>query len=756
MLFFTYSLVSARGQIFLVLKVLATLRPLNNEIKRGKTMKKIFLLILILIFAVSAFGQSLNSPNGNFSFSFKLTQAGEPVYQLTYKGKTVIKESKMGFEIKDQPALTDGFQIFKTETAEKNETWNPVWGEVRSVRNNYKELAVTLQQTAAKDTNTKTTRQIVIRFRLFDDGLGFRYEFPVQNDLKYFTLTDENTEFNLTGDHKTFWIPGDYDTNEYAYTTSKLSEINASVRKASNEIAFRTPFADNSVQTPLMLKSGDGLYINIHEAALVNYPAMYLSVDRRSFGLTSHLAPNAVGSAAFLQTPAKTPWRTIIVSDKATEILASKMILNLNEPTKIKDTAWIKPQKMIGVWWAMHVGTASWNYADVNNVKIDETVWSSLKPNGKHGANTANVKRYIDFAAANGIDGVLVEGWNVGWEDWFGNWKENVFDFITPYPDFNVQELKNYAAAKKVKLIMHHETSGSATNYERRMDEAFRFMKSNGYDAVKTGYVGKIIPRGEHHDGQWMVNHYNHVAETAARYKIMVDSHESVRPTGLSRTFPNWLASEAARGNEFNAWSVGNPPEHETILPFTRLMGGPMDYTPGIFEIKMSRYDARKTEQVHTTLAKQLALYVTMYSPLQMAADLPENYQNRMDAFQFIKDVAVDWDDTRILEAEPGDFLTIARKAKGKNEWFIGAVTDENSRTAVASLNFLAPDQQYVATVYADGKDADWQNNPMVYEIKSYLVNHQTALKIALAKGGGAAVSIKAASKDDLKKLKNY
>ena len=716
-------------------------------------MKQTLFLMWILMSAVSAFGQSLNSPNGNFSFSFKLTQAGEPVYQLTYKGKTVIKESKMGFEIKDQPALTDGFQIFKTETAEKNETWNPVWGEVRSVRNNYKELAVTLQQIAAKDANTKTTRQIVIRFRLFDDGLGFRYEFPVQNDLKYFTLTDENTEFNLTGDHKTFWIPGDYDTNEYAYTTSKLSEINASVRKASNEIAFRTPFADNGVQTPLMLKSGDGLYINIHEAALVNYPAMYLSVDRRSFGLTSHLAPNAVGSAAFLQTPAKTPWRTIIVSDKATEILASKMILNLNEPTKIKDTAWIKPQKMIGVWWAMHVGTASWNYADVNNVKIDETVWSSLKPNGEHGANTANVKRYIDFAAANGIDGVLVEGWNVGWEDWFGNWKENVFDFITPYPDFNVQELKNYAAAKKVKLIMHHETSGSATNYERRMDEAFRFMKSNGYDAVKTGYVGKIIPRGEHHDGQWMVNHYNHVADTAARYKIMVDSHESVRPTGLSRTFPNWLASEAARGNEFNAWSVGNPPEHETILPFTRLMGGPMDYTPGIFEIKMSRYDARKTEQVHTTLAKQLALYVTMYSPLQMAADLPENYQNRMDAFQFIKDVAVDWDDTRILEAEPGDFLTIARKAKGKNEWFIGAVTDENSRTAVASLNFLAPDQQYVATVYADGKDADWQNNPMVYEIKSYLVNHQTALKIALAKGGGAAVSIKPATKDDLKKL---
>jgi hypothetical protein len=719
-------------------------------------MKKIIFLAVILIAAVSAFGQSLSSPNGNFAFSFKLSGAGEPEYQLSYKGKAVIKESKMGFELKDQPALKTDFKIIDTKTSEANETWNPVWGEVKTIRNNYKELAVTLQQMVAKDANTNLTRQLVIRFRLFDDGLGFRYEFPVQNDLKYFTVAEEKTEFNLTGDHKTFWIPGDYDSNEYAYNTTKLSEVDATKGKNVTEISVRSIFADNAVQTPLMMKTSDGLYINIHEAALVNYPAMYLMVDRKTFALTSHLAPNAVGSAAFLQTPAKTPWRTVIVSDKAAEILASKMILNLNEPSKFADTSWIKPQKMVGVWWEMHVGKASWNYSDANNVKIDETDWKSMKPNGKHGANTANVKRYIDFAAKNGIDGVLVEGWNIGWEDWFGNWKENVFDFVTPYPDFDVQELKTYAAAKKVKLIMHHETSGSASNYERRMDEAFRFMKANGYDAVKTGYVGKIVPRGEFHDGQWMVNHYIHVVDLASKYQIMVDSHEPVRPTGLSRTYPNWLAAEAARGNEFNAWSVGNPPEHETILPFTRLMGGPMDYTPGIFEIKMSHYDAAKTEQVHTTLAKQLALYVTMYSPLQMAADLPENYEKRMDAFQFIRDVAVDWDDTRIIEAEPGDYLTIARKAKNKNEWFIGAITDENSRTANASLDFLDAGKQYVATVYGDAKDADWQKNPMVYEIKSYLVDNKTVLRLALAGGGGAAVSLKIAGNDDLKNLPKY
>jgi glucan 1,4-alpha-glucosidase len=714
-------------------------------------MKK--LIFLFLIFASSASAQYLQSPNGNLSFNFKLSDKGEPTYSFTYNRFDVIKPSKLGFEIKDQPNLTDGFTIVDSSTSEMNETWNPVWGEVKTIRNNYRELAVTLQQ---KTVEPIITRQIVVRFRIFNDGLAFRYEFPVQSELKYFTVNNEKTEFNLTGDHKAFWIPGDYDTNEYAYKTTKLSEIDATVKNPIDQIGFQSPIAANSVQTPLMMKSDNGLYINIHEAALVNYPAMYLSVDRKTFGMTSHLAPNAVGSAAFLQTPAKTPWRTIIVSDKATDILASKMILNLNEPTKIADTSWIKPQKMVGVWWEMHVNKSSWNFADVNNVKIDGTDWASLKSNGKHGANTANVKRYIDFAAKNNIQSVLVEGWNIGWEDWFGNWKENVFDFVTPYPDFDVKELQNYAAAKGVKLIMHHETSGSAGNYERRLDEAFRFMKSNGYDAVKTGYVGKIIPRGEHHDSQSMVNHYTHVAETAAKYKIMVDSHESVRPTGLTRTFPNWLASEAARGNEFNAWSLGNPPEHETILPFTRLTGGPMDYTPGIFEIKLNHYDPKKTEQVHTTLAKQLALYVTMYSPLQMAADLPENYEKRSDAFQFIRDVAVDWDDTKIIEAEPGDYLTIARKAKGKNEWFIGAITDENSRTANIPLDFLDTGKYFVATIYADAKDADWEKNPMVYEIKSYLVDNKTALKLSLANGGGAAVSLKLASKDDLKKSAKY
>lgn len=722
-------------------------------------MKNIRFLLLLLICACPTWAQNLSSPNGKLSLTFKLSTAGEPLYQLSYNGQPVIKESKLGLELTGQPALRQSFQVVDTKNAAANETWSPVWGEVKTIRNNYQELAVTLQQSVAVDANDATkklTRKIVVRFRLFDDGLGLRYEFPVQDELKYFTVADEKTEFNLTGDHRAFWIPGDYDSQEYAYNTTPLSAVNATKGKYVNEIAVKSVFAENAVQTPLMMKSADALYLNIHEAALINYPAMYLMVDRQTFGLTTHLAPNAVGSAAFLQTPARTPWRTVLVSDNAPAMLASKTILNLNEPTKIADTSWIKPQKMIGVWWEMHIGKASWNYSDANNIILAEADWKALKPNGRHGANTANVKRYIDFAAKNGIDGVLVEGWNVGWEDWFGNWKEEVFDFVTPYPDFDVAELRRYAAARKVKLIMHHETSGAASNYERRLDDAFRFMKANGYDAVKTGYVGRIIPRGESHDGQAMVNHYTHVVEKAAHYKVMVDSHESVRPTGLTRTYPNWLASEAARGNEFNAWSVGNPPEHETILPFTRLMGGPMDYTPGIFEIKMSHYDPNKKEQVHTTLAKQLALYVTMYSPLQMAADLPENYEKRLDAFQFIRDVAVDWDDTKILEAEPGDYLTIARQAKGKNEWFMGAITDENARTAQATLNFLPAGKQYVATVYADAPDAAWDKNPMAYEIKRYVVNQKTVLKLALANGGGAAVSLKPATPADVQKLANY
>ncbi|MDQ3800259.1 MAG: glycoside hydrolase family 97 protein [Acidobacteriota bacterium] len=716
-------------------------------------MKSLLILLFLCFFVGSVFGQKIKSPDGRFALDFKLDEAGTPVYELSFKDKTVIKESRLGIEVANQPNLTKDFRIVKTETSEKDETWRPVWGEVREIRNNYRELAVTLEQ----NLGMMPRRTVILRFRLFNDGLGFRYEFPAQNDLKYFTVKEEKTEFNLTGDHKAFWIPGDYDTNEYAYSTTRLSEIHAlPISQKAIEIGTRAPFADNAVQTPLMLKSAENLYINIHEAALIDYPAMQLVINRQTFNLTTHLAPNAVGSKALLQTPAQTPWRTIIAGDKAADILAAKIVLNLNEPSKIVDTSWIKPQKFVGVWWEMHVNKATWNYADAGNIKLAETDWKSLKPNGKHGATTANVKRYIDFAAKNNIDAVLVEGWNVGWEDWYGNWKEEVFDFLTPYPDFDVAELKKYAAGKNVKLVMHHETSSSVTNYERRLDEAFRFMKANGYDAVKTGYVGRIIPRGEWHDGQWMVNHYNRVAEKAAKYQIMIDAHEPVRPTGLHRTYPNWMTSEAARGNEFNAWSVGNPPEHETILPFTRLVGGPMDYTPGIFQIKLDAYQAGKKEQVHTTLAKQLALYVTMYSPLQMAADLPENYEKHPDAFQFIRDVAVDWDDTRILEAEPGDFVTIARKAKNRDEWFVGAITDENARTATVALDFLAPNRTFLATVYGDDANAHWQRNPQAYKIENFLVDGKTVLKIALAEGGGAAISLRAATKDDSQKYKNY
>jgi hypothetical protein len=717
-------------------------------------MKIVNVCLIVLVCTLAVFAQTIKSPDGQLALDFKLNGEGTPVYLLSFKDKPVVRESRLGIELAGQPDLTDHFRIVKAEAGETDETWKPVWGEVREIRDHYRQLAVTLEQ---KPDEKSAARVLILRFRVFNDGIGFRYEFPQQSDLRYFTVKDEITEINLAGDHKAFWIPGDYDTNEYSYSTTKLSEINAlTASKRQTEIGTRAPVADNVVQTPLMMKTADGLYINIHEAALVDYPAMYLAVDRKNFGMTTRLAPNAVGSKAFLQTPAKTPWRTVIVGDKVADILSSKLILNLNEPSKIKDTSWIKPQKFIGVWWEMHVGKSTWNYADNVTTKLSETDWTSLKPNGKHGANTANVKRYIDFAAANSIDGVLVEGWNVGWEDWYGNWKEDVFDFITPYPDFDTAELTQYAEQKGVKLVMHNETSASATNYERRMDEAFRFMKKYGYDTVKTGYVGRIIPRGEFHDGQWMVNHYIRVAQKAAADRIMLDAHEAVRPTGLQRTYPNWLACEAARGNEFNAWSTGNPPDHETILPFTRLVGGPMDYTPGIFQIKLDVYQVGKKEQVHTTLAKQLALYVTMYSPLQMAADLPENYEKHMDAFQFIRDVAVDWDDTRIIEAEPGDYLTIARKAKAKDEWFIGAITDENSRTANTRLDFLPAGKTFVAAIYSDANDSHWQRNPQSYKIEKFLVTNTTALKLELAEGGGAAVSLFPASADDMKKYKNY
>ena len=692
----------------------------------------------ILAAIISARAQTIHSPNRKLTLQFALSAAGEPTYQLRYGQKLVLKPSRLAVLLQDQPGFDKGFTIAKVDSSRHDDTWTPVWGEVKQIRNHYQELAVTVQQAAAKN------RQLVLRFRLFDDGLGFRYEFPAQENLKYFTVSNEQTEFNLPADHKAFWIPGDYDSNEYAYSTTRLSAVNTTPITPIQERA-----APRTVQTPLMLKTDDGLYVNIHEAALVNYPAMMLNVNPQTFGLSSQLVPGATGAKAYLQTPEHTPWRTVVVADNAPAVLSSKLILNLNEPSRIADTGWIRPQKFVGVWWEMHVNKAKWSYSDASNLKLAGTDWANLAPHGRHGANTANVKRYIDFAARHGLQSVLVEGWNIGWEDWAGNWKEEVFDFVTPYPDFDADELQRYAAAKNVKFIMHHETSGAVTNYERRMDVAYRFMKDHGYDAAKTGYVGRIIPRGEHHDGQWMVNHYVHVADQMAQNRLMVDMHESVRPTGLHRTYPNWLANEAARGNEFNAWSAGNPPEHETILPFTRLMGGPMDYTPGIFQIKLESWNpaANKGRQVHTTLAKQLALYVTMYSPLQMAADLPEAYEQHLDAFQFIKDVAVDWDDTRILAAEPGDYLTIARKAKGKDEWYLGAITDEQARSQTLKLDFLTPGTRYVATIYADGKGADWEKNPTAYQIRRVMVSSKSTLQLKLAPGGGAAVSYKAVSK---------
>ena len=699
-------------------------------------MHKLITTLLFVAGSLTTQAQVITSPNGNLSLKFSLTADGTPTYQLSFKNKPVIKPSTMGLATVDVPSFLSGFSITKTDQSTVDNSWEPIMGEQKTIRNNYKELLVTLSQKAEKD------RFIHIRFRLFNDGLGFRYEFPKQANLKYFIIKEENTQFNLAGDHKIFWIPGDYDTNEYPYTTSKLSEIAGLIKKATIDVHAQYPIKTLAIQTPSMMKSADGLYINIHEAALINYPAMSLNVDPANYRLSSHLTPDAVGNKGYLQTDTHTPWRTIVVSDRAADILSSRMILNLNEPTAYKDVSWIKPIKYIGVWWEYFVaGKSTWAYSTENNVKMGED-FSKLTPSGKHGATTENVKKHIDFAAEHGFDAVLVEGWNVGWEDWFGNWKENVFDFVTPYPDFKVKELQQYAESKGVRIMMHHESSASATNYERRLDTAFKFMAENGYNSVKTGYVGKIVPRGEHHDGQWMVNHYIHVAEKAAEHKIMVNSHEAVRPTGVNRTYPNWIAQESARGTEFEAMG-GLPPEHTTILPFTRLMGGPMDYTPGIFQTELAYYGTGSNQRVNTTLVKQLAYYVTMYSPLQMAADMPDNYRRFLDAFQFIKDVAVDWDDTFILEAEPGDYVTIARKAKNENEWFVGGVTDEQPREAQISFSFLPAGKKYEATIYADGKDASWNKNPQSYTIRKMMVSSKTKLKQKLGAGGGVAISIK-------------
>ena len=694
------------------------------------------LTISLLLLATLAQAETLQSPDGNFVLNFRLNEAGAPLYSLSYKGQTVIKESAMGFIIWPELNYCDGFRQTDSQTDASDSEWTPVWGQWSSIRDHHNELFVALEQ-------EKTGWQLAIRFRLFNDGLGFRYEFPVQPRLRHFAFDGEVTEFRLTGDHKAFWLPADYDSNEYQTTTSLLSEVDSLMPTARNEsLACKTATPNLAVQTPLMMKSADGLYINIHEAALVDFPAMHLNLDDKGFVLSSHLTPDKNGVRGYVQTGSVSPWRTIIVSDDARDVLASTLILNLNEPCALYDTSWIHPTKYVGVWWEYFTGGgSSWSYTDNMDIVIGKTDYTQQRPHGHHGANTEHVKEYIDFAADNGFDAVLVEGWNEGWEDNTAWWKTRIYSFTRPYPDFDVKALHDYAASKGVKIIMHHETTSSVIDYERQLHDALRFMNENGYDAVKTGYVGPIQPRSEHHDGQWMVNHYVYVAREAAKHKVMVNSHEAVRPTGVCRTYPNWVAQESGRGTEFESFN-GNRPDHTTILPFTRLMGGPMDYTPGIFEGDLSVYGNNKA-QLSTTLVKQLALYVTMYSPLQMAADLYPNYEARPDAFQFIKDVAVDWDDTRILEAEPGDYITIARKAKGKEEWYVGGITDENARTAVIPLDFLPAGKKYVATVYADAPDAHWQTNPKAYTITTRKVTSKTVIKQALAPSGGVAISIK-------------
>ena len=707
----------------------------------------IFILMALLSYGILR-AETLKSPDGNIVLDFELDN-GVPVYKVDYKGRPVIKESKLGLELKSGKNLIDGFRLAGSETSTFDETWKPVWGEVKEIRNHYNELEVTLEQPS-------TDRRMIIRFRVFDDGVGFRYEFPDQPNLDYFVIKEEKTQFAMAGDHTAFWLPGDYDTQEYSTVTSKLSEIRGLMNEAITPNSSQTPFSPTGVQTALMMKTDDGLYINLHEAALVDYSCMSLDLDDKNMIFESHLTPDALGDKGYMQTPAKSPWRTIIVSDDARDILASKMTLNLNEPCVYEDTSWIKPTKYIGVWWEMITGKSTWAYTDLPHVKLDLVDYSRLTPNGRHAANTEHVKEYIDFAAEHGFDAVLVEGWNIGWEDWIGKSKDYVFDFITPYPDFDVEEIERYAKSKGVKMIMHHETSGSVRNYERHMEKAYQFMNDHGYDAVKSGYVGDIIPRGEHHYGQWMVNHYLYALTEAAKHKIMVNAHEAVRPTGLSRTYPNLIGNESARGTEYESF-WGNNPDHTTILPFTRLIGGPMDYTPGIFETDISKLNPDNHSYVRSTLARQLALYVTMYSPLQMAADLPENYNRFLDAFQFIKDVPVDWDDSRYLEAEPGDYITVARREKGGNNWYVGSTVDENGHTARFSLDFLEPGKKYIATIYADAPDAHYKDNPQAYTIRKYIVTNKTRIVQPCAPGGGFAMSIEEATDPaTLKGLKNY
>jgi glucan 1,4-alpha-glucosidase len=709
-------------------------------------MKRNYWLLLILLWAVHVHAQEVSSPNGNVALNFSV-ENGQAVYALTYKGKAVIKPSSLGFEIKNQKPLADGFTLLSSSINSFDETWTPVWGEETSIRNHYKELLVALKQES-------TDRAIHIRFRVFDDGLGFRYEFPSQPNLGHFVIKEELTQFAMAGDHTAFWIPGDYDTQEYDYTESKLSEIRGLMEKAITGNLSQKPFSTTGVQTSLMMKSDDGLYINLHEAALIDYSTMHLNLDDTRMIFQSWLTPDAIGDKGYLQSPFNSPWRTIIVSDDARDILASRMTYNLNEPSKIEDTSWIKPMKYIGVWWEMITGKSSWAYTDeLPAVKLGQTDYSKVRPNGKHGATTSNVVRHIDFAAEHGFRGVLVEGWNIGWEDWFGNSKDYVFDFLTPYPDFDLPYLRDYAKSKGVELVMHHETSSSVRNYERHLDRAYQFMKDNGYNSVKSGYVGDILPRGENHYSQWLVNHYQFAIEKAAEYQIMVNAHEAVRPTGVARTWPNLIANESARGQEYQAFG-GSKPNHHTVLPFTRQIGGPMDYTPGIFEMDISKINPENNSWVNSTIANQLGLYVTLYSPLQMAADLPENYERFMDAFQFIKDVPVAWETSKYLEAEPGYFVTIARKEKGSNNWFVGNVNGIPVRNSTINFDFLDADKTYIATIYADAPDAHFRNNAQAYTIRKVIVTNKSKLNQKTASGGGYAISIHEVTKEKTKGIK--
>ena len=717
-------------------------------------MKKFLTLLIILCVSAGLMSaqdanlRKVSSPDGNVELSFNLKDGHIPVYSLDYKGKPVVGESHLGFKLQGS-GMYDWFEISDTATREIDETWNPVWGEESQIRNHCNEMTVTLRQTSSN-------RFMKICFRVFDDGMGLRYEFPDQKSMAYFVITDELTEFAMTGDHTAWWIPGDYDTQEYDYTRSRLSEIRGLLSSAICDNLSQTIFSETGVQTSLQMKTDDGIYINLHEAALVNYPAMHLLLDDKNMVFKAHLTPDPNGDLAYMQSPCTTPWRTVIVSDDARDILASRITLNLNEPCKIEDTSWIKPCKYMGVWWEMIAGRSEWSYTwDLNSTHIDTDDLTKVKPHGRHGATTANVKKYIDYASANGFDGVLVEGWNVGWEDWFGNMKDYVFDFVTPYPDFDVEEIEKYAAEKGIKMIMHHETSASVRNYERHMEKAYQFMNDHGYPAVKSGYVGNMIPKGNNHYNQWMINHYLYAVTEAAKHKIMVNAHEAVRPTGLCRTWPNLIGNESARGTEYQAFG-GSKPFHVSVLPFTRLIGGPMDYTPGIFETDISKVNPNNNSHANCTLANQLGIYVVMSSPLQMAADLPENYDRFPEAFQFIKDVAIDWEESRYLEAEPGEYITVARKAKGTGDWFVGNVTGEKNHRSSIVFDFLEPGVEYVATVYSDTPESNCFTNTYAHSIRQYRCTSKSKFVQDAVEGGGYAISFRKATPADkkIKKLK--